>query len=179
VQYQTDEDSARLAGDIATTIFTVSFSWIGADNPMAGGGLPARARHPLTSAWSTWDRALIASGNTSSTPMIAEKAAACSASRSVRAWVAKFNIRLEILVDHHIMLFLGLEQPGTLKHHYREHKISYSLAVIARVALKLILIPPFNARHRHDGPIRRTNVRPTSVSDMFRKPRPHAGCAEA
>ncbi|MDO8717900.1 MAG: GMC oxidoreductase, partial [Polaromonas sp.] len=79
VQFQTDEDLARLAGDIATTIFhPVGTSKMGrADDPMAvvDSHLRVRGVHGLRVV-DAGVMPLITSGNTNSpTLMIAEKAA--------------------------------------------------------------------------------------------------------
>ena len=80
VQYQTDEDLARLAGDIATTIFhPVGTTKMGADNdPLAvvDSHLRVRGIRGLRVV-DAGVMPLITSGNTNSpTLMIAEKAAA-------------------------------------------------------------------------------------------------------
>ena len=88
VQFQTDEELARLAGDIATTIFhPVGTTKMGrADDPMAV--LDARLRVRGIAGLRVVDAGampLITSGNTNSpTLMMAEKAA---------AWIAEDNAR--------------------------------------------------------------------------------------
>jgi hypothetical protein len=78
VQYQSDEDLARLAGDIATTIFhPVGTTKMGrADDPMAVLDPRLRARHRGLRVVDAGAMPTITSGNTNSpTLMMAEKAA--------------------------------------------------------------------------------------------------------